>query len=406
MICRNCRRPLEHSLIDLGFAPLSNSYLLQQELDVPEVTFPLKILICDSCWLVQTRDYITSDVVFTNGYAYFSSTSTSWLNRSKMFCEDITNLMDLDQHSFVVEIASNDGYLLQYFNEKGIPNLGIEPTQSTAQFAQARGVNTLIKFFDKELAIKLAKDKKPDLIVAANVLAHVPEIREFVEAVEILIDDNGIVVFEFPHLMNMVNECFFDTIYHEHFSYISIFALRNILLGTNLRMIKIEEVPTHGGSLRVFVSLVNSKWEPNESVDLLLQREIGVGLNQLSYYSKFEEHALKIKNDFLRFLLQANANGKSVAAYGAAAKGNTLINFAGVRSDLIEFVCDAAESKQGRFLPGSHIPIYSPEYLKTNYVDYLIILPWNLSEEIANALEQYKSNGTKIVSFFPNLKYH
>jgi len=386
MKCRHCSKPLEHRFLDLGFAPHSNAYLTQLQLVEPEEYFPLKLFVCESCWLVQTIDYSRSDELFTDNYAYFSSVSNTWLNHAKEYAEKITKRLTLDASSFVIEIASNDGYLLKNFVQAGIPCLGIEPTESTATAAEALGVPVLKEFFGSVCATDLVNlNKQADLIAGNNVYAHVPDINDFTQGLKIALKPSGTITLEFPHLLNLIQLNQFDTVYHEHFSYLSVYTVQTIFQSVGLRVFDVEKIATHGGSVRVFGCHSEDSRQNCPSVELIIKEEQLSGLKNLSTYDNFQSKANTVKNDLLRFLLQAQLEGKKVCAYGAAAKGNTLLNYAGIKPDLIKFVCDAAASKQDKFMPGSHIPIVAPTLLKEYQPDYVVILPWNIAPEVINA---------------------
>jgi len=405
MKCRHCDHELEYIFLDLGYAPASNAYLSKEDLGAPETTFPLKIYVCDQCWLVQTEDYADADELFSADYAYFSSTSQSWLQHAASYTEKITKRLKLEKNSFVIEVASNDGYLLKNFVANGIPCLGVEPTDSTADAAEKMGVPVLREFFGVATASALAEGgKRADLICGNNVYAHVPDINDFTQGLRIALKEGGTVNLEFPHLMRLIKQNQFDTIYHEHFSYLSLTVVSRIFAQAGLRVFDLEELPTHGGSLRIY-GCHNSDLRTMEPVVLeMLEREKAFGLQDLSVYRGFQQKANKVKNDFIAFLVEQKREGKSVSAYGAAAKGNTLINYAGIKNDLIDFVCDAAPSKQGRFMPGSHIPILSPAELANHKPDWVVILPWNIADEIIEQQQQILSWGGKFIIAVPELR--
>lgn len=383
MKCRHCQSQLQHRFLDLGYAPPSNAYLTPDMLFAAEATFPLRLRVCDQCWLVQTEDFTDTSLLFSHQYAYFSSTSKTFLQHAKNYTQTIIEKANLNEKSFVVEIASNDGYLLKNFIERHIPCLGIEPTASTAKAAEALGIPVLQTFFNSDVATLLANQgKQADLICANNVYAHVPDINDFTKGLKILLKKNGVITLEFPHLLQLLDNNQFDTIYHEHFSYLSLDIVSRIFKNEGLFVYDVEELSTHGGSLRVYGGHAQSQQTTSMAVKQLLQKEKECGLQDLDIYFAFQKRANKIKNDFLQFLIEQHRAGKSVAAYGAAAKGNTLLNFSGIKSDLISFVCDAAPSKQNKYLPGSHIPILSPAVLPERRPDWLIIFPWNIADEI------------------------
>lgn len=408
MKCRNCSAPLNHVVIDLGSAPLSNAYLTNITLRRPEKWFPLRVFVCETCWLVQAEAYSRAAEIFNDEYAYFSSFSETWLQHSQSFQKEISQELSLNSHSLVVEIASNDGYLLQYFAREGIPCLGIEPTASTANAARAKGIETLEVFFDSIIAQKVRDDHGPaDLIVANNVLAHVPDPLDFLQGVVVLLSENGIASFEFPHLLNLLTMNQFDTIYHEHFSYFSVTAVKNLLERAGLRLVRVEEITTHGGSLRIYASPAQNKGvSATPSVDIMLSREHQAGLDSIMAYTDLQETANRAKDELLTFLIEAKQQGKTVVGYGAAAKGNTLLNYAGVKPDLLPFVVDRNPSKVGKFLPGSRIPIRPVSDLNSTALDYILVLPWNLKDEVADQLGEHLAGGTKLVTAVPRLEFH
>ncbi|WP_027582474.1 class I SAM-dependent methyltransferase [Bradyrhizobium sp. Ai1a-2] len=405
MKCRHCHAQLQHVFLDLGHAPPSNAYLSEAQLRAPETTFPLKILVCDTCWLVQTEDYTAADELFSSDYAYFSSTSQGWLKHAKAYCDKITDALHLKRDSFVIEVASNDGYLLKNFVAAGIPCLGIEPTASTADAAEKIGVPVLRAFFGTATATKLAQGgQQADLICGNNVYAHVPDINDFTAGLRIALKRGGTINLEFPHLKNMIAYNQFDTAYHEHFSYLSLTAVARIFEKAGLRVFDLEELPTHGGSLRIYGCHHDDPRQTTAAVTAMLAEEKRSGLQDLRLYQAFQQKADKVKNDFLAFLIEQKRAGKSVAAYGAAAKGNTLMNYAGLKHDLISFICDAAPSKQNKFMPGSHIPILHPEELARRKPDWVVILPWNIAAEVLQQHEQIKSWDGRFVVAVPELK--
>ncbi len=399
MNCRHCKQKLSLTLVDLGFAPPSNAYLTKVDLNAPETYYPLRVHVCKKCFLVQAEDYSAPKEIFNDNYAYFSSVSKSWLLHAKVFSRDVIDRLHLNKSSFIVEIASNDGYLLKNFVDLGIPCMGIEPTKSTALVAKKIGVSTLIKFFGKQLAFKLKNEKKlADLIIGNNVYAHVPDINDFTEGMKILLKKEGVIVLEFPHLLNLLQLMQFDTIYHEHFSYLSLFTVRKIFEKYGLRVWDVEEIPTHGGSLRVYGCHKTSVRQEERSVKRILGIEKKHGLQKSNTYENYQSNVNKIKNSFIEFLLEQKINNKIVIGYGAAAKSNTLLNYAGIKKDLIKFVCDGAKSKQGKYLPGSHIPIVNPDILKKIKGDYAVIFPWNIRAEIVELLKsKYKWAGKFVI---------
>ena len=404
MNCRHCGTPLQHTFLDLCFAPPSNAYLSKEALTRPELYLPLKIKVCDHCWLVQTEDYAGADALFTGEYAYFSSTSSGWLAHAKSYAEKIIAEQGLTSASYVIEVASNDGYLLKNFVAAGIPCLGIEPTDSTADAAEQLGIPVLRQFFGEALGKQLAHEgKQADLIAGNNVYAHVPDINDFTKGLKAALKPSGTITLEFPHLMRLIEQAQFDTVYHEHFSYLSLYTVSRIFAAAGLRIWNVEELPTHGGSLRVCGCHVDDPRDTEQSVDVLLQEEANRGLQQLRTYLQFQPRADKIKNDLHAFLIEQKRQGKTVAAYGAAAKGNTLLNYAGVKPDLLPYVCDAAKAKQGQFMPGSHIPILYPERLLELKPDFVLILPWNIAEEIKMQNAELVKSGTRFVTAVPEL---
>lgn len=406
MKCRHCGAELTLPLVDLGSAPPSNAYLTTTSLHAPEKWYPLRVLVCESCWLVQTEDFAQADELFDAEYAYFSSFSNSWLAHAECYVSDMVECFHLTQHSHIVEVAANDGYLLQYAQALHIPCLGIEPTASTASAARTKGIPIVEDFFGVRLAnILVAEGKQADLTAANNVLAHVPDINDFVAGFVILLKPQGVATFEFPHLLNLVQHNQFDTIYHEHFSYLSLIAVQRIFAANGLSVFDVEELATHGGSLRVFAQRADTgRHTISSKVAELLQRETQAGMTSTDYYSNFQVKTDKVKDDFLRFLLEAKQQGKTIAAYGAAAKGNTLMNYAGIRPDLIAFVIDRNPAKQDKYMPGSRIPIVDESQLHSTKPDYVVILPWNLKTEVMQQLEYIKSWNGQFVTAVPYLQ--
>ena len=406
MKCRHCAADLRLPFLDLGHAPPSNAYLKPAGLNSPEAWYPLRLLVCEACWLVQTDDYAGRDALFTDEYAYFSSYSQSWLDHSRKYVETILRRFRLGRDSMVVEIAANDGYLLQYVQVAGVPCYGVEPTASTATAARRLGLDIVERFFGVELAETLASQgRTADVIVANNVLAHVPDINDFVSGFCRLLKPTGVATFEFPHLLRMVAENQFDTAYHEHYSYLSLTAVEKIFTSNGLMVFDVQQLPTHGGSLRVYAQRTETGSQPvSESVGKLLELERHAGLKTAAFYAGFQNQAESVKNKLLSFLLQARADGKRVGAYGAAAKGNTLLNFAGVRPDLLPYVVDRNPAKQHQYLPGSHIPIVSEERLREHKPDYILVLPWNLKAEIAGQLAYARREwAARLVTAVPHL---
>lgn len=385
MNCRHCGEKLNHKFIDLGVAPPSNAYLCQEDLHKPELYFPLNVFICQRCWLVQTEDYARADELFRSDYAYFSSTSTTWLDHAAQFTDMICTRLGLGPKNFVIEIASNDGYLLKNFVARNIPCLGIEPTDGTATAAEKIGIPVLRKFFGTALAKQLSNEgRQADLVSGNNVYAHVPDINNFTASLKTVLKPGGTITLEFPHLMRLIEHTQFDTIYHEHYSYLSLYTVNRIFTAVGLRIFDVEELPTHGGSLRIYGCHIEDERSQGINVANILDEEERRGLQTLTIYQAFQQQAENVKDKLLFFLIEQKRKGKKVAAYGAAAKGNTLLNYAGVKPDLLPYVCDAAPSKQGQFLPGSHIPILSPAVLRKERPDVILILPWNIANEIVH----------------------
>jgi 2-polyprenyl-3-methyl-5-hydroxy-6-metoxy-1,4-benzoquinol methylase len=405
MKCRFCKTELVHIFIDLVNSPASNSFLTKEQLNKPEVFYPLKVYTCHKCFLVQIDEYKKSDDIFSSDYVYFSSYSTTWLEHARRYTEKMIERFHYSGQSQVVEVASNDGYLLQYFHQRNVPVLGIEPTASTAKTAIEKGIETVIDFFGARLAKELVtKGVKADLLLGNNVLAHVPDIVDFVAGMKILLKEGGVITMEFPHLVQLIDNNQFDTIYHEHFSYLSFFTVREIFASQGLELFDVEELPTHGGSLRIYGKHKEDKNKRvSSAVTDLLNKEESKGVTDLSYYKNFGEKALKVKLDLVSFLIEQKRKGKRVGAYGAAAKGNTLLNYCGVKNDLVEFVVDANPNKQNKFLPASHIPVVNEPHLRSSKPDYVLILPWNLKDEIMDQLNYIKKWGGQFVLPIPQL---
>ncbi len=406
MKCRFCKSELSDVFIDLINAPASNSFLTKEELNEPEIFFPLKVYTCHTCFLVQIEEYKKSDAIFDNDYVYFSSYSTSWLAHARRYTEKIISRFNFNENSKVIEIASNDGYLLQYFHEKNIPVLGIEPTANTAEVAINKGIETVTEFFGVKLAKELvSKGIEASLLLGNNVLAHVPDIVDFVSGMKILLKKDGVITMEFPHLMQLVDNNQFDTIYHEHFSYLSFYTVKQIFESCGLSLFDVEEIPTHGGSLRIYAKHEEDAGkEISQNVADLLNKEMAKGMNKPAYYQNFQQKALQVKLNFTEFLIKQKKDGKKVAAYGAAAKGNTLLNYCGIKNDLIGFVADANPHKQNKFLPASHIPVVSEDELKQAKPDFVIIFPWNIKEEVMKQLNYIKEWNGKFVIPIPRLE--
>jgi hypothetical protein len=405
MNCRHCAAPLIHNFLDLGHAPPSNAYLCQDDLSNPETYYPLRVKVCDQCWLVQTEDFTNASALFSSDYAYFSSTSTGWLNHAERYVATAIKDLRLDTRSYVIEIACNDGYLLRNFLSAQIPCLGIEPTASTAQIAERLGIPVVREFFCEEVGQRLARQRqKADLLVGNNVYAHVPNINDFTRGLKAVLKSSGTITLEFPHLMRLIEGVQFDTVYHEHFSYLSLHSVVKIFADAGLRVWRVEELPTHGGSLRVYGCHSESERRTEASVELLLRSESDFGIQHMATYSCFQPKVDKIKNDLLAFLIDQFRLGKKVAGYGAAAKGNTLLNYAGVKTDLISYICDAAPSKQFMYMPGSHIPIVPPDYLLGHPPDIVVILPWNIASEILSQNATLLDRGVQFMTAVPELK--
>jgi len=406
MQCRFCKSELSHVFLDLINSPASNSFLTERQLNEPEVFYPLKVFTCSKCFLVQIGEYKKSEEIFDDQYVYFSSYSQSWLAHARKYTEQMIERFGYEVQSQIIEIASNDGYLLQYFKEKNIPVLGIEPTANTAEVAINEGIETITRFFGTELAQELADaNRKADLLLGNNVLAHVPDIVDFVSGMKIVLKDNGVITMEFPHVLQLVENNQFDTIYHEHFSYLSFYTVKQIFEARELELFDVEEISTHGGSLRIFAKHRQDQTKPvSPNVQNLLDKEIKSGVNNLAYYESFTKKVFNVKTEFINFLINQRLSGKKIAAYGAAAKGNTLLCYCGIKNDLIDFVVDANIHKQNKYLPASHIPVVAEEYLKKVKPDFIIIFPWNIKEEIMKQLGYIKEWGAKFVIVIPQLE--
>jgi SAM-dependent methyltransferase len=404
--CRFCNNPLHYKFIDLVSSPPSNSFLRAEQLSKPETFFPLQIYVCNNCWLVQLDEYKQASEIFTDDYVYFSSFSKSWLRHAEQYVEMMIQRFEYNSSSSILEIASNDGYLLQYFHQRGIPVLGVEPTANTADAARAKGIHTLGEFFGEPFARKLVSaERKPNLILGNNVLAHVPDINDFVSGIAVALAEHGVVTMEFPHLAQLIRHHQFDTIYHEHFSYLSLTTVRRIFAHHALTIFDVEEIPTHGGSLRIFAKhTADGTKHIAERVEQLIESEKAEGLETIAYYQNFQDVANKVKYDFLDFLIQQKRKGKKVVGYGAAAKGNTLMNYCGIKTDLLLFVADASPHKQGKYLPGTHIPVVAPEQISVEKPDFVVILPWNIQEEVSQQLEDIYTWGGKFAVAIPSLR--
>ncbi|WP_341782146.1 class I SAM-dependent methyltransferase [Ectopseudomonas mendocina] len=405
MNCRHCQAPLRHPFLDLGHAPPSNAYLTREDLSRPERYYPLRLWVCEGCWLVQTEDYADAGELFDADYAYFSSTSSSWLAHARNYAERMRETLSLDADSLVIEVASNDGYLLRNFVAAGVPCLGIEPTASTANAAERLGIPVLREFFGEALGRRLAEEgRQADLLLGNNVFAHVPDINDFSRGLKAVLKPGGTLTLEFPHLLRLIELVQFDTVYHEHFSYLSLYSVQRILEAAGLRIHDVEELTTHGGSLRVHASHQQDERARSAAVDALLAAEERAGLRDLATYLAFQARADRLKDDLLGFLLEQKRAGRRVAAYGAAAKGNTILNYAGIKPDLLPWVFDAAPSKQGKYLPGSHVPILPPQELDRVRPDMLLILPWNIADEVMAQNERIRQWGGRFVTAVPRLE--
>ena len=405
MNCRGCATPLALPLIDLGTSPPSNAYVRADQLEQAEQWVPLKVAVCQHCWLVQTEDYTRADSLFDAEYAYFSSFSSTWLAHAERYVSEMVERFGLSADSRVVEIAANDGYLLQYVAGRGIPCLGVEPTRSTAQAAREKGLEIRELFFGRDTASQLVSDGwSADLMAANNVLAHVPDINDFLGGFATLLKPTGVATFEFPQLLTLMAGQQFDTLYHEHYSYLSLTAVQTLCARNGLEVFDVSQLSTHGGSLRVFVQRVDGqRRDVQPAVQQQLQAELAAGVKTPEYYATLAPAAERIKHELLRFLLQAKADGKRVVGYGAAAKGNTLLNYAGVRPDLLAWVADANPHKQGKYLPGSRIPIVSPARIDSEKPDYVLVLPWNLLHEVSQQLAQVREWDGRFVIAVPEL---
>ena len=403
--CRFCNEGLKTTFVDLGEFPLSNSFLNEKSLSKKEEFFPLHVYVCDNCFLVQLEEFESPEEIFTD-YAYFSSYSETWINHVKKYVKDMIKRFNLSKDSFIIEIASNDGYLLQFFHNQNIPCMGIEPAANVAKIAKQKGVNTLVKFFGIDTAKELIfQGKKADLLLGNNVLAHVPDINDFVEGMKIILSTNGIITMEFPHLMQLIDKNQFDTIYHEHFSYISFYTVKKIFEYHGLRIFDVEELLTHGGSLRIYAThFENSTHVETIKVKELLEKEKKFGISKISTYKNFQPNVIKIKKELSKFIISAIKDGKKIVCYGAAAKGNTLLNYCNIKSDQIDYVVDRNPYKQGLYLPGTRIPIRSPEEIQKTKPDYILIVPWNLQEEIMEQMSFIRNWGGKFVIPMPEVK--
>ena len=406
MNCRFCNNKVVNDFADLGFSPPSNSFLGKEQLNQSETFYPLKVQVCNSCFLVQVDEYAKHDEIFDKDYIYFSSYSSSWLEHARNYTDMMIKRFNFNHESNVFEIASNDGYLLQYFKEKNINVLGIEPTSNTADVAISKGIETLVRFFGKKLALELQKNNRyADLILGNNVLAHVPDINDFVSGLPLVLKKEGVITFEFPHLMELMLNNQFDTIYHEHFSYLSLFSVQIIFKKHNLKIFDVDQIKTHGGSLRIYATHSNnSEHSISSNVSILLNEELKFGLNSIKKYNTFQKFTELVKDNFLSFLLKAKRDDKKVIGYGAAAKGVTLLNFCGVRKDLIQFIVDKSPHKIDKYIPGVHIPVLSEKEISNYKPDYIVILPWNIKDEIIQQLKYVRDWNCKFVVAIPKIK--
>ncbi len=404
--CRSCAAPLRHTFVDLGTSPLANSFLTEEQLREGELFLPLHAFVCERCFLVQLEEYETPAGIFSD-YVYFSSVSESWVQHARTYVEGVIPRLGLGADSSVVEIASNDGYLLQWFVEAGVPVLGIEPAANVAVVAEEKSIPSLVEFFGSELATRLAAEReRPDLIIGNNVLAHTPELNDFVEGLRILLAPDGTITMEFPHLLRLIQETQFDTIYHEHFSYLSLVSVERFFGEHGLRLYDVEELRSHGGSLRIYACHEDSSFEASEQLVELRAREDAAGLRELDTYTSFGTRVRVLKRELLEFLLQAKRDGRVVVGYGAAAKGVTMVNYCGVRSDLLAYVADLSEHKQGLYMPGSRIPVVPPAQVDATRPDYVLILAWNLKDEIMRQLAHVSDYGTRFVTPVPHVEVH
>ena len=402
--CRFCAAPLEHVFADLGMSPLANSYLTPEQANAMEPFYPLRAFTCSSCFLVQLEEFETPDQIFSE-YAYFSSYSSTWLDHSRRYVEEVVERFGIDERSHVVELASNDGYLLQYFRERRVPVLGIEPAANVAKVALQKGIPTLVEFFGRETARSLANESAADLLIGNNVLAHVPDLNDFVAGMKLLLKHDGVITMEFPHLVRLVEQNQFDTIYHEHFSYFSFVTVRRVFAEHGLRLFDVQELPTHGGSLRIYGCHAEDDGKPDtERATELVSRELAAGYEDIQTYLRYAHRVREEKREILSFLIELKRQGLSIAGYGAPAKGNTLLNFCGIGTDFIDYTVDLNPEKQEHLLPGSHIPIRAPEALRETTPDVVLILPWNLREEIMEQHSYVGEWGGRFASRAPKMR--
>lgn len=403
--CRFCRAELRHTFCDLGMSPISNAFLKQEQIGAMEPFYPLHAYVCERCFLVQLEEFESPQQIFGEHYAYFSSYSDTWLEHARRYTELMIERFGIGPKSQVIELASNDGYLLQYFKQKGIPALGIEPAKNVAEAAIARGIPTLVKFFGVDTAKELvAAGTRPDLLLGNNVLAHVPDLNDFVAGLKIVLKPQGVITLEFPHLQRLIEENQFDTIYHEHFSYFSFVAVERVFASHGLQLFDVDEIPTHGGSLRIYARHAEEGGTPGAGVTELAARERRLGLERIETYLAFSQRVQETKRKLLEFLIEAKRSGKTIVGYGAPAKGNTLLNYCGIRCDFLDFTVDRSPHKQNTFLPGTHIPVYAPERIDEVKPDYLLVLPWNIKDEIIGQMAHIRSWGGRFVVPIPSVQ--
>jgi SAM-dependent methyltransferase len=402
--CRFCDAELRHSFADLGMSPLANSYLAADELDRPETFYPLHAFVCEECYLVQLPEFEPPEKIFRD-YAYFSSFSTTFVEHARRYVEQSIGRFGLDSQSRILEVASNDGYLLRFFRDQGIPVLGVEPARNVAEVAEAEGIRTMADFFGRRLARELvAAGEAADLVVGNNVLAHVPDLNDFVAGLKLVLKTGGAITLEFPHLLRLIDGAEFDTIYHEHFSYFSFTTVDRVFASHGLSLFDVEEIPTHGGSLRIYGCHAEEERRLSGAAEELLERERREGLTEIATYTEFEERPKAVKHDLLEFLIRARRAGETVVGYGAAAKATTLLNYCGIRGDLVDYVVDRSPHKQGRFLPGSHLPIHDPGHVDATRPDYLLLFAWNLKDEIVQQMGRVREFGCRFVVPIPQLE--
>jgi 2-polyprenyl-3-methyl-5-hydroxy-6-metoxy-1,4-benzoquinol methylase len=404
-VCRCCHHPLTQTFADLGLSPLSNAYIRPERLQQGEMFYPLHAWVCAHCKLVQLEEFESPKAIFNDEYAYFSSYASSWVAHARDYCQAITAQLGLGPHSQVVEIASNDGYLLQHLVALGIPVLGVEPSRNTATVAQQKGIPTWVRFFGAATAQALCEaGHQADVLIGNNVLAHVPDLHDFVQGLRIALKPCGVITLEFPHVLNLIAQHQFDTIYHEHFSYLSLLVVERLLTQHGLQVFDVQQLPTHGGSLRVFAQHAHGPWATQAGAHAVRHQEAMAGLDNMRTYARFAASVPRVKNELLRFLTAEKEKGLKIACYGAPAKGNTLLNYCGIRSDLIDFTVDLSPHKQGMWLPGSRIPVYAPEHLRATCPDRVWILPWNLKDEIMAQHSYIRDWGGRFVTAIPNIK--